>query len=268
MVRLLSSRRRTFVFQGQDANAAGTSVQIFDCHSCHIYILAPVRMLEVVGCTNCTVMAGAVARVVTVQHCHRLTLFATAAAVHAHNMSETVLHLCCSTRPLLWGENHRLVLAPFGVVYGSLAKHMKAARISPKLCCNCWDQPICCAASHSTMSSLGGTATDQMEACYSFLPPCAYLLFHVPFDVPADAKPGSIMEQVVELPPPYAESLAQRSKQLSDFSAQLDELQCSHGVKEEVSTALQIRFREWLIRTGNMRQLIDLVGVGPSVSAS
>jgi TBCC domain-containing protein 1 len=255
-VRLLGARRRTLVFRGSLACAAHTAVQIFDCHGCHIYALAAVRSVELVGCTRCTVVVGAVGRVASVHHCDRLTLLATAGALRAHSLSESCLHLCTATRPLLWGENHSLSLAPFAAVYASLPRHMAAAGISPDLGRNRWAQPICCLPALAA-----GTAPDA-SACFSLLPPRSYLPFHIPFDVLAGMTAGSRIPPVVQLPDVYAEALASHTQQLRLFSEQL--VLCSDSVKSEVGAALQARFREWLVRTGNMRQVVELLAVAPA----
>lgn len=259
--RLLGARRRTLVFRGSRADATRTAVQIVDCHGCHIYVLAPVRSLEVVGCTNCTVMVGAVGRVASIRHCERLTLLTNAAALHAHSLNESSLQLSSATRPLLWGENHRLTLAPFGAVYASLPRHLSAAGLSPELRHNRWAEPICCLPSLTTGTAPGASG------CFCLLAPRSYLPFHIPFDVPAGETAGGRIAPVVQLPDEYAEALACHAKQLLHFSEELGELMGSDGVKSEVGAALQARFREWLVRTGNMRQVVELLAAAPAASA-
>jgi len=261
VLRLLGARRRTLVLRGGEEGAERTALQLIDCHRCQIYVLAPVRSLELVGCTGCTVVASAVRRVASLRHCERLTLLATTGALVAHSLVECSLQLACMSRPLLWGDNHRLTLAPFGTIYASLARHMRAAGLSTQLARNHWADPICC------MPPSGGDAEGGGEACYTLLPPESYLPFHVPFDVPPAAAGGAGVPPVVELPAEYAAALAARAGQLRDFSEQLGALHCSKGVRSEVSATLQARFREWLVRTGNMRQVVELLAVQGAASA-
>ena len=53
------------------------TLQLIDCHAAFVYVLAPVRCVELLGCCGCTVVVGAVERVLTVQHCEKVKLLAT-----------------------------------------------------------------------------------------------------------------------------------------------------------------------------------------------
>jgi len=64
---------------------------------------------------------------------------------------------------------------------------------------------------------------------------------------------------VVELPAEYASALESCVRELGAFSHQLAALQPSEGVRGEVTNLLQSRFKDWLLRTGNMRQITDLL---------
>jgi len=205
-------------------------------------------------------MVGAVGRVASIRHCERLTLLTNAAALHAHSLNESSLQLSSATRPLLWGENHRLTLAPFGAVYASLPRHLSAAGLSPELRHNRWAEPICC------LPSLTAGTAPGASGCFCLLALRSYLPFHIPFDVPAGETAGGRIAPVVQLPDEYAEALACHAKQLLHFSEELGELMGSDSVKSEVGAALQARFREWLVRTGNMRQVVELLAAAPAAS--
>ncbi len=126
VLRLAGTKRRTVVLR--PAQLRGGALQLVDCHNCYVYALAPLRAAELLGCTGCVVVLGAVGRVLSLHHCERLQLHAAAAFVRCGNCIDTTLHLCVNSRPLLWGENHRLVLAPFGTIYRDFAGAHAASR--------------------------------------------------------------------------------------------------------------------------------------------
>jgi len=266
LLRISSCRKRTIVVRGDEFPS--TSLQLIDCHGCYIYILAPLRSAELVGCCGCTVLCGAVQRVVSVQYCERLVLLAAAAALRLGNCIDTTLHLCVNAPPLIWGENHRLTLAPFGTVYRSLAEHLDAVKVKPQLEFNFWGRPFdCCANLTAVAQAETGEAGDKggplpaqplPNGC-ALMAPSNYLPFHVPVEVPAEASEGRGVPPVCELPTEYAEALAAHIRRLGDFERELAALQCSGEVRREVQNALQASFKEWLVRTGNMRQLNDLM---------
>lgn len=270
VVRLLGVRRRTLVLRGGDECALGVALQIIDCHHCQIYCCAPVRTVELLGNSHSSILLGGVSRVVSARLCERVTLVAAAAAVRAHGLAECCLQLCVGSRPLLWGENRRLSLAPFGAVYTSLPQHLAAARLSPALQHNFWATPVLCARADAGRGGGGGgggaggvggaagaaAGGDADGAPFTLLPPSAYLPFHVPHDIPPAEEEAP---PVVELPAEYASALESCVREMDAFSHQLAALQPSEGVRGEVTNLLQSRFKDWLLRTGNMRQITDLL---------
>ena len=55
------------------------------------------------------------------------------------------------------------------------------------------------------------------------------------------------------------QALASAISRLSDFHRELDALECDAGAREQVESMLNERFKEWLNRTGNIRQVTDLM---------
>ena len=269
-LRLVGSRRRTVVLR--EAQLRGGSLQLIDCHACFVYVLAPVRSAELLGCCGCTVVLGAVERVVSVQHCERLKLHGACRALRLHNCIDAALALCVATPPLLWGENHRLTLAPFHTTYAGLASHLAAARLSPRLESNYWERPVLMGAHlgapPSSSSPRKGDAppplgaTNQGDEGVSLLPPHKLLPFHVPVDVPAAAAQGHGTVPVCELPTEYAAALQRAAQRLDDFRAEVESLECSDELKLELQRTLQAHFKEWLQRSGNLRQVHDLMALG------
>ena len=86
-------------------------------------------------------LLGAVEAVVSLLHCERLRLHCATRALRLHNCLDTSLALCVATPPLLWGDNHRLTLAPLHSAYEGLAAHLATAGLSPQLDHNYWSRP-------------------------------------------------------------------------------------------------------------------------------
>ena len=70
-----------------------------------------------------------------------------------------------------------------------------------------------------------------------------------------------------ELPAEYAAALRRTSQRLEDFRAELDALDASASLKHELQHTLQANFKEWLQRSGNLRQLHDLVAISAQPDA-
>lgn len=262
VLRLHGAKKRTLCFREKELCAG--SLQLIDCHGCYIYVLAPLRSAELLGCTGCTVVLGAVSAVLSASHCQGMKLLATAKAARLSNCHDAHLHLCLNSPPLVFGENHRLYLAPFATVYKGLAEHMVQSRLSPALCDNCWDQPIAIAAPSASSSGATTAADDDASTppCCAVLPPAKFLPFHVPMDVPERAAHGEGVAPYCELPTAYSTALLGHVTRLAHFRDEIGALMCSDAMRREVQKAIGGGFHEWLQRTGNIRQVADLSAQG------
>ena len=277
VLRLQAAKRRTLVLRSEQLQ--GGALQLIDCHGCYVYALAPVRTAELLGCTGCTVVLGAVARVASVSHCSSLKLLATAKALRLCNCHDCTLQLCVNTPPLVWGENHRVQLAPFGTVYEGLAAHMDTARVSRDLSANHWSRPISPNGPMDLPQGLqlprpfgdvvsmvakgAAAAAADAEAPCALLPPTRFVPFHVPFDIPPAAQRGEGVPPVCELPAEYANGLLSHVQRLARFHDEIDALRCPDQVRQEVKATLHAGFTDWLQRTGNIRQINDLLATPP-----
>ena len=141
---------------------------------------------------------------------------------------------------------------------------MAAAHVLPQLLANFWDTPV----SSTGPLALGTAAAEHSEsvgaalaepAC-ALLPPARFLPFHVPMDIPSTAARGEGAAPVCELPTEYADALVGHVTRLLRFRDEIAALRCSEAVRSEVQATLHAGFRDWLQRTGNLRQVTDLMG--------
>ena len=70
-----------------------------------------------------------------------------------------------------------------------------------------------------------------------------------------------------ELPAEYAAALRRSSRRLDDFRAEVEALDTSASLKQELQRTLQANFKEWLQRSGNLRQLHDLMAISAQPDA-
>ena len=84
----------------------------------------------------------------------------------------------------------------------------------------------------------------------------------MPVDVPVAAAQGHGTAPVCELPTEYAAALQRAAQRLDDFRAEVESLECSDELKLELQRTLQAHFKEWLQRSGNLRQVHDLMALG------
>lgn len=271
VVRLQGAKRRTIVLKDHDLR--GGTLQLIDCHACYVYVLAAVRAVEVLGCCGCTLMVGACSHIVSISHCDGVKLVAATKAIRVANCNETVLQLCVNSAPMIWGENHRLRLAPFATVYASLEEHLAAACIQTGLTSNFWARPVLMTTTPTSASVGGGSGstplgTDRTVAfsadgseALALLPPARFMPFHVPFDVPPAVARGEGAAPICEVPPEYARALTGHVAKIGKLRDELSALRCTDEVRREVQATLHAGFKDWLQRTGNARQITDLMAM-------
>lgn len=263
VLRLQGAKRRTIVLRESDLRRG--ALQLIDCHGCYIYVLAPMCAAEMLGCTTCTIVLAAVAHVTSLSHCMGLKLYAASKAVRISNCHDTTCHLCVNSPPLVWGENPRLFLAPNPLSYATLADHMEDAKVHPQLAHNFWRTPVAFTGGSSAATSPvnrrdSGGAT-AAEACWALLPPAKFVPFYVPCEImqvmceeEADA-----LAPPCELPGEYSAALIAHEQRLTRFAADIAALKCTADERKDVQEHLSKNFQEWLVRTGNVRQITDLL---------
>ena len=188
-------------------------------HLLWLYSPCQLRCVELLGCCGCTVLLGAVEAVVSLLHCERLRLHCATRALRLHNCLDTSLALCIATPPLLWGDNHRLTLAPLHSAYAGLAAHLATAGLSPHLEHNYWSRPLHLSHELSAASPADATSGDAppphalappphaplpgaADERVVLLPPHKLTPFHVPVDVPAGAAQARLRPAPAPAPAP------------------------------------------------------------------
>ena len=81
------------------------------------------------GCSNCTIMVGAVNKVLSVDKCENTIVSGTTNCCRIGNSIETTIHFYSVIRPILYGDNRGLTMAPHNLSYPELMTHVKRAKI-------------------------------------------------------------------------------------------------------------------------------------------
>ncbi|CAI5458099.1 unnamed protein product [Closterium sp. Yama58-4] len=197
-------------------------VRVAHCHDSVIYVLAPLKYASVIGCSDSIVVLGAVGKVVRVEACERLTLIAPCARIRIANCRECVFYLGCNSRPVILGDNHSLQIAPYNTFYPRLDYHL---------------------------------------AKVGFVP------FVVPFrtqqEQPGGGGASPLLQQATRanpfaLPKTYLIALQHKTKTVESLRQTLKTAVLDEGRKRELTNVIQAHFKEWLLTSGNIRQVYDL----------
>ncbi|KAL4351217.1 hypothetical protein GQ457_06G010590 [Hibiscus cannabinus] len=248
--------KSSYVKQASDLN--NSSVKVINCHDSVIYALAPLRYATLYGCSDATIVLGAVGKAVRVEHCERVQVITASKRVCIVNCRECLFYLGVNQRPLIVGDNHKLLVAPYNTFYSQLGEHMTEVGIEATI--NRWDEPLALGAvdPHDSLSHPAGVADAQAESA-TRLDPDQFTNFLIPNWFEGEPT-GSTMHNPFPLPDPYLTSQQRNQKNLGDIQQILRGASLEENRKRELSCALHVYFKDWLYATGNIRQLYCLQG--------
>eukprot|EP01028_Stygiella_incarcerata_P010450 TRINITY_DN5426_c0_g1_i1.p1 TRINITY_DN5426_c0_g1~~TRINITY_DN5426_c0_g1_i1.p1 ORF type:complete len:522 (+),score=116.25 TRINITY_DN5426_c0_g1_i1:120-1685(+) len=228
----------------------GKDVKVFCCQQCAIYLLGWYHHVELFGCTGCQVVVGP-CQSVHLEHCEDVALSTCCKGLRVSSSQDCVCHVCVNTHPIFTGVNSRIVMGPFNTFYGDLEDHMAAIGIDPLS--SMWNEPLILSKHESAAQSC------VLEDPSAFRPIC----------VPVASR-GKTVSNPCPLPEPFVLSLQERLRDVDRLGMEIRTACSEHpDVAEDLQQAIEAGFKDWLVSTGNIRQLFNLVHMsGSSSSAS
>jgi len=246
-------------------------VQVNHCHDSYIYLLGAFQSATVLGCTDCTIVLGAVASLVNIVECERIQLVTCCRRIVINNCLDSVFPVYTQSSPVLCGDNRTCQVAPFNTYYPWLSTNLLEAglptRSPPSI--NFWNTPL-----DLTLLGSGGlpsrspstSSTEDSEISPMLLPPDQFYSLTIPLSSPDAALP---VETLFMIPPEYQKHLTERENLVNGIQNIVFESNLNEKQQREVEEAVRSKFSEWLITSGNLRQVLDLVQIekksGPSV---
>jgi hypothetical protein len=238
--------------------------------------------VRIVGCSRSVIVLAPCSGLVTVEQCHKVTVVGVAAQLAVHNSYDLELHVHAALAPpVLSGDCRNIVFGPFHTHYPRLLVHLAAARLQPpdlalqqdddmqqQQLQPLWARPI----------NLTGKAAPQV---WSLLPAEDLGLFVTPFAEPPPPGALACAENPFRLPPAYAAALGARVRLVEGLVRRVataspppraeSKAADEHEHKDQpdqrklaIERIIEGAFRDWLITSGNHRQVLDLVKLGAS----
>jgi TBCC domain-containing protein 1 len=170
-----------------------------------------------------------------------------------------VLHLAVARPPLVLGDTRGVRCAPYNTHYDALGAHLATAGLATAP--NCWDQ---CATLAPPPAPLPPGVPPPKPPLSALLPE-DFCPFVVPFAAaegsaaaPAPAGRAPTTANPFPLPQAYAAATEAKVRRVGELQAAVREAALDEARRRELQAAIQAHFREWLVSSGNMRQIFDL----------
>ncbi|GAX26435.1 hypothetical protein FisN_37Hh015 [Fistulifera solaris] len=251
-------------------------VTITECEHAHIYLLQPLEHATVSNCSNCTIVLGAVAGLLHVVNCDKLSITCAARKIIVRNGCDIQTYLFSPTPPLLVGDHRNCQFAPYNTYYDGFRDDLVTAGLavlvdSPmtdalQTASNKWKQPIELAklevppipGSPANAEALENTSMPTPV----LLPASDFAVLYVPSRNTDDEDYCRFLSDVLylspfRLPVEYERRVLQRVERMKNVQAALKSLGTEQRMQLE--DELHQGFREWLVSSGNLRQVLDLV---------
>jgi len=238
-VQQTSIERKTVLLSHTEID--GAPLVISDCSNSYLYVLANTKYATISGCRDCLVVVGATAAIVTIDNCENVNFVGCCGRITVSNTVDSILHLCTTTAPVLHGDCRNVQFAPFNTFYTRLEADLQAAGLDPQK--NEWDNLCTAFLPH-----------DLTERAINILPAQEFLPVAIPFGnlSPAAANPVPMAAQ-------YVQALSQKQQAVMELKDRIVQMPMDDEVRVQMHHIIQARFKEWLIKSGNIRQVGDLV---------
>mmetsp|Transcript_9332 Transcript_9332/g.14388 ORF Transcript_9332/g.14388 Transcript_9332/m.14388 type:complete len:667 (-) Transcript_9332:306-2306(-) len=271
---------------------------ISDCSDAHFYLLQPFEHVTISFCTGCTIVVGAVAGLLYILDCEKTQLTSPARRLLISNSSDVLSHIFTPSPPLLVGDNRNCQLAPYNTYYDGLRDDLLATGLAavimqdpsssptstssaswPLQCAsNKWKLPV-------ELSKLEIPQVDEDSSNIAnddaamqtpiLLPASEFNVLFVPLvsdsqqqteesesGGPMESKYIQMLAKVLQLSPfrlpvEYERHVIGKADRMRDLQALMKTLSEEQRVRLE--DELNRGFRDWLVTSGNLRQVLDLV---------
>ncbi|PIK60295.1 putative TBCC domain-containing protein 1-like [Apostichopus japonicus] len=212
-------------------------VRIHRCRSSYLYLLSPMKSVNVDKCRNSTIVLGPVETTVHLHSCEQVTLIAVAGRVSISSSTLCTLHVLTPLRPLILGGNDTIILAPYHTHYPQLEAHMASVGLTASS--NLWDKPL----------PVGPDHQEELPV-FSLLPLEEFSMFSITFRDGRTYHGG--------LPHAYAEALSTRQSNMKKWQAMVRDSGLDKEQRKQFQELVETKFQIWLGESNNSRQLDDL----------
>lgn len=246
--------RKTVLRTARDFDDPAIPLVISNLKQCYVYILACLAEVIIRDCTDSVIVTG-VSRLITLENCNRCTLISISKSLKIQGCSNVTTNVCVNTRPVLSLGNANITLAPYNSFYSQLDAHIKQMGIKTTLADNFWNFPMDYNKAKSSASFVAKKPTHaplEEKQVFSLIDPEKFTQFVVPFQLPGNTKANPI-----ELPADFTQALQQRAKTINSLKTMIESVPDS--MKEELQMSIEENFREWLVASGNIDQINDLI---------
>ncbi|KAK1936695.1 TBCC domain-containing protein 1 [Phytophthora citrophthora] len=252
---ILSQLVKTTVIKRADEfvvsdNGQRPDVIIFSCQDSYIYLLGPVRYPFNSLMWNCRIILAPNTGILLMERCENVQLTAISGLVRVSNCLDTRLNVYTLSPIVVSGENVGVILGPYNTKYSGLKQQLSTV---PFLCNSesqgCWNKFL-------------DVDTDKDSMADTDKPPVSLQVPETFRDVCIPVKPAAgtgPSERPFPIPPEYVAAVRKQYETVEALRQLVTSDEFDLTKKRTMEVVIQLKFKEWLSSTSNVRQILDLV---------
>ncbi|CAM2704569.1 unnamed protein product [Rotaria socialis] len=223
----------------QSTEITNSEFRIHRCSYSYIYILAPLRCVEVRKCHNVTIVLGAVETTLKVTDCENVSISAVCRRLLISQCRSSSFYIHTPTRPLIQLNCASLLFAPYNASHIELPEQMERVGLCKEL--NLWNKPL--------VTHPAGYVDEQP---WSLLPPDDF------YPISSIRLEDQQTDGLIPLPSEYQSAIDKRQKSISSLANEITAAQLNPEQRQRFQRFVVSNFEAWLDATGNAKILNHL----------
>ncbi|CAF0947206.1 unnamed protein product [Adineta ricciae] len=223
----------------QSSDITNAEFRIHRCSYSYIYILAPLRCVEVRKCHNVTIVLGAVETTLKVTDCENVSISAVCRRLLISQCRSSSFYIHTPSRPLIQLNCAGLLFAPYNSSHVELLEQMEHSGLCKEL--NLWNKPL--------VTHPAGYVDEQP---WSLLPPDDF------YPISSIRLEDQQADGLLPLPAEYQSAMDKRQKSISTLANEITAAQLNSEQRQRFQRFVVSNFEAWLDATGNAKILNHL----------
>ncbi|EGR33620.1 tubulin-specific chaperone c, putative [Ichthyophthirius multifiliis] len=247
-------------------------LRIVNCEDSYLYIDSYVYNLSISNCINMNIFVSAVQKICTIDKCENVNIVVASSFIRIGNTIDSTIHYYGSFNPVLYGDNRSINLAPHNGNYIELLEKVKLAKIP--VCyknCQMFQSPFV-----MNQNQCLGYQIMSLKDFFCINLPLQFRVIPYQYLVSFE-NVLNLEKQIQELknnyqnnnnnkvvlpilaPNEYREHIIQRFQKYQELQNNIINCGLNENQQKLLQDAIQGYFREWMVQTGQIKPISDLV---------
>lgn len=232
-------------------NISNKNLKISHCEDSYIYINSSLTNAKISNCNNCTIVVAACSKIVSIDKCENCHITIATNLLRVSNTIDTIIYSYSQYEPILYGDNRGLSLAPHNIYYDGLLTIFKNAKlvINTTWMLNFFNPVV--------MNEIIDKSQSLNQGSYSIIQSKDFSCIVTPFNSQNCDNNNSIAYFLT--PKEYLEILKEKEFLMSKIKSMIKDANLLEEQEKALHVALQGYFREWLVNSGNIKPMTEIV---------